>query len=68
MDELGQNRTIKGIPHGVSVRQISTLQMKQNARNGCEIYVVHINESLENMVDRLLTNDPILSKFQDVYL
>jgi predicted aspartyl protease len=28
LDELGHNRTIKGIPRGVSVRQISSLQLK----------------------------------------
>jgi hypothetical protein len=67
LDEVGHNRTIKGIPCGVSVRQISSLQLKQNAIKGCEIYVVHINEGLEKRVDRLLTDDPILSKFQDVF-
>jgi hypothetical protein len=41
--------------------------LKQNARKGCEIYVVHINESLDKVVDHLLTDDPILSKFQDVF-
>jgi hypothetical protein len=39
---LGQGKTIKGIPHGVSVRHIFSLQLKINARKGCEIYVVHI--------------------------
>jgi hypothetical protein len=28
VDELGKNRTIKGIPHCVSVRYIFTLQLK----------------------------------------
>jgi hypothetical protein len=41
--------------------------LKQNARKGCEVYFVHINESQDKMVDNMLTDDPILCKFQDVF-
>jgi hypothetical protein len=41
--------------------------LKRNARKGCEIYVVHIYESKDEMVKNLLTNDPILQEFQDVF-
>jgi predicted aspartyl protease len=37
LDELGQNRIIKGIPRVVSVRHISSLHLKRNAIKGCEI-------------------------------
>jgi hypothetical protein len=52
---FGKKRTIKGIPRGVSLNHISSLQLKENATKGCEIYVVHINSILEKMVDHLLT-------------
>jgi hypothetical protein len=63
LDELGHNRTIKRIPCGAAVRHISSLQLKQNVIKGCEIYVVHMNESLNKMVDRFLTDNTLLSKF-----
>jgi hypothetical protein len=68
LDEMGHNRTIKQIPHGLLIRPIFPLPLKQNTRKGCEIYVVHINESLDNMVDHLLTNDPLGKKFPYDYL
>jgi hypothetical protein len=54
LDELGQGKTIKGIPHGVSVRKIYSLQLKINARKGCEIYVVHINENQDKVVKNIV--------------
>jgi hypothetical protein len=66
LDEMAHKRTIKEIPHGLSIRPIFPLPLKQNTRKGCEIFFVHINESVDIMVDHLLTNDPRLGMFQDI--
>jgi hypothetical protein len=46
---------------------IYSLQFKRNAIKGCEIYVVHMNENQNKEVKNLLTDDPILHEFQDVF-
>jgi hypothetical protein len=35
-------RTMKGIPRPISIRNISSLQLKRSFRKGCQIYVVHM--------------------------
>jgi len=62
LDESDQGRTIKGIPRGVLVRDISSLQLKINARKVFEIYVVDIFESKGEVVKNLLTSDPIIAR------
>jgi len=37
LDDSRKGRRIKGIPRGVSVKNIFDLQLKINARKGCEI-------------------------------
>jgi hypothetical protein len=44
-NEFGKGIKIKGILCGGLVNNISALQLKRNARKGCEIYGVHISES-----------------------
>jgi hypothetical protein len=46
---------------------IYSLQFKRNAIKGFEIYVVHMNENQNKEVKNLLTDDPILYEFQDVF-
>jgi hypothetical protein len=55
LDELGKRKTIKGIPRSVSLRK------------GWEIYIVHINENQDKLVKNMLTDDPILREFQDLF-
>ena len=40
--------SVKGIPRKVSVRQISSLQMKKVVRKGCKVFVVHIINNEKN--------------------
>jgi len=41
--------------------------LKRNARNGFDIYVVHINERKYEVVKIFLIEDPILQEFRDVF-
>jgi hypothetical protein len=45
MDEEGNLRTVQGIPRAVTVREISTLQMKKIYRKGCQIFATHMEET-----------------------
>ena len=38
LDEKGETIIVKGIPRKVSVRQISSLQMKKSVRKGCIVF------------------------------
>ena len=44
IDEEGRPFILKGKPKPISVRQISTLQLKQTAKKGYQVYVVHVEE------------------------
>ena len=41
-DEEGNLRIVKGIPRVVSIRQISSLQLKNLFINGCQLYATHV--------------------------
>ena len=62
LDEKGETVIVKGIPIKVSVRQISTLQMKKSVHKCCKVFVVHImNDEHMNKEDKLKFDDiPIL--------
>jgi hypothetical protein len=58
--------TLQGIQKRVSVRRISTLQMKKYCRKGCPIYAIQVSESIEN--DRPnLEDHPILRDYRYVF-
>jgi hypothetical protein len=48
VNEEGRNTTLQGIQKHVSVRQISSLQMKKYCRKGCSLYAIQVLESVEN--------------------
>ena len=57
-DEKGEIVTVKGIPRKVSIRQISSLQMKNYVRKGCKVFVVHVmNDEHMNKEDKLKFDD-----------
>ena len=47
LDEEGNRVTIKGIPRPISLRQITTLQLKKCLRKGFQLYAIHVEESKE---------------------
>ena len=42
LNDKRERITVKGIPRKVSIRQISSLQIKKAVRKGCKVFVVHI--------------------------
>ena len=61
IDEKGNLRVVRGIPRVISVRHISTMQLKKFCRKGCQLYVV------ENETPRL-EEFHVLQEFRDVFL
>ena len=53
MDEEGNPLVVRGIPKVISVRQILAMQLKKFCRKGCQLYVAHILEAIENETPRL---------------
>ena len=45
MDEEGNPRVVRGIPKGISVRQVSAMQLKKFYRKGFQLYATHILEA-----------------------
>ena len=65
IDDFGHKRILIGTRRGVSLRFISTLQLKKSMRKGCELYVVVVMNNKKDTVD--VSQHPILSQFADVF-
>jgi hypothetical protein len=65
-DEEGRKITLQGIQNHVSVRQISTLQVKKYCRKGCLMYAIQVLNSIEDNKPSL-EDHPILREYQDVF-
>ena len=67
MDEEGNPRVVRGIPKVISVRHISTMQLKKLGRKGFQLYAAHILEAIEDETPRL-EEFHVLQDFKDVFL
>jgi hypothetical protein len=47
-DDKGNKRVLQGIQKPMSVRKISTLQLKKYCRKGCPLYAIHVLDSTED--------------------
>jgi hypothetical protein len=65
-DEEGGKITLQGIQKHVSVRQISTLQVKKYSRKGCPLYAMQVLKFLENNKPSL-EDHPILREYKYVF-
>ena len=66
MDEEGNPRVVRRIPKVISVRQVSSMQLKKFCRKGCRLYAAHVLEATENETPKL--NDyHVLQEFKDVF-
>ena len=52
-DEEGNPVVVKGIPKVISVRQVSTMQLKKFCRKSCQLYAAHILELTGDETPRL---------------
>jgi hypothetical protein len=58
---------LQGIQNHVSVRKISTLQLKKYRRKGCPLYAIQVLNSIErNKLE--IKDQPMLYEFRDVFL
>jgi hypothetical protein len=58
--------TLQGIQKPISMRQISTLQMKKYCRKGCPLYEMQVLEYVEDDKPNL-EDHPILREYRDVF-
>jgi hypothetical protein len=66
LDEEGNLRMVQGIPRPISVREISTLQLKRSSRKGCQIYVAHMEDTPKDK-EPSLEDYPFLKECEDVF-
>ena len=69
LNNEGEIITVTGIPRNISVRQITSLQMKKVVRKDCKVFVVHIINNDQIIKEDKLVFDGIhiLQDFMDVF-
>jgi hypothetical protein len=65
-DEEGNMRVLQGIQNPVSVRKISTLQLKKFSRKGCPLYAIQVLNATESK-ELKIEDHPVLWEFKDVF-
>jgi hypothetical protein len=66
LDGNGKRSTIKGVPRPISIREISSLQLKRCFRKGCQLYASHV-EDPDNTKGPSLKDFSVLQEFDDVF-
>jgi hypothetical protein len=66
LDEEGNLMTIHEILRAVTVKEISTLQLKKSYKKWCQIFAAHMKETPKENVPNI-EDYAILKEFQDVY-
>jgi hypothetical protein len=66
VNEEGRKVTLQGIQNLVSVRRISTLQMKKYCRKGCPLYAIQVLEFVKDDKPNL-EDHPILREYRYVF-
>jgi hypothetical protein len=57
---------VKGTPRTISIRHISALQLKRNARKGCQLHAIHVLESSKKKESKS-EDYPIIQEFKDAF-
>ena len=65
-DSQGNQVKVQGIPKKVSVRKISSLQVKKCVRKGCKLFAANIRD-LESEREQHIEVFPILEEFKDMF-
>jgi hypothetical protein len=66
LDGDGKHSTVKGVPRSISIRDISSLQLKRCFRKGCHLYAAHVEEP-ENLKGPSLEDFSVVHEFEDVF-
>ena len=67
MDDNGNTIKVKGIPRKVTIREISSLQMKRSVRKGCTVFVVYVMDDKDNDNQLKIEDILILKYFKDIF-
>jgi hypothetical protein len=66
LDGNGKQIIVKGVPRPISIRDISSLQLKKCFRKGCQLYEAHVEEP-DNTKGPNLEDFSVLWEFEDVF-
>jgi hypothetical protein len=66
LDEEGKQSIVKGILRTISIREISTLQLKRCFKKGCQLYAMHVEEP-EKAKGPSLEYFSVLQEFEDAF-
>jgi hypothetical protein len=66
LDEEGNPSKVQGIPRTVTVREISTMQLKKCYKKGCQLFAAHMEEASKDKVSNL-EDHAVLKDYEDVF-
>jgi hypothetical protein len=66
LDEQGNLRTVQGIPRVVTIREVSSLQLKKSYRKGCQVFATHMEEAPKDKVPSV-EDCAVLKEYEDVF-
>jgi hypothetical protein len=66
LDEEGNLLIFQGIPRVVTIREVSTFQLNKSYRKGCQVFVVHMEDTPKDKVSNV-EDYRVLKEFADVY-
>ena len=67
IDNNWNNIKVKGIPRKVTIREISTLQMKLPGRKGYKVFTFYKMNDKENDIKPKIEDIPVLKEFEDIF-
>jgi hypothetical protein len=66
LDEEGNLRSVQGIPRDVTIREVSTLELKKRYRKECQVFATHMEEAPKDKVPSV-EDCAILKEYDDVF-
>jgi hypothetical protein len=66
LDEEGNLRSFEGIPRAMTIRELSTFQLKKSHRKGCRVFTAHMEEEPKDKVSSV-EDYAVLKEFEDVF-
>jgi hypothetical protein len=68
IDDVGTTRTTQGIQKPISVKQVSTMQLKKCMRKGCQVYAIQVTNLLGKDNKQKLKDFVVLCEFSDMFV
>jgi len=67
LTDEGHQALVKGIRRPISLRPITTLQLKRCFRKGCQLYAAHVEDTAAKDVSPNISDFSVLQEFVDVF-